>query len=88
MWLSLLPPFWLCPMLRTSTEITLSSRSKPAGISKVPAEFWLPLAVPVLTVPRLVPFSHTVHTPARPVPAVSEICFPAPVKCPRYQTSP
>src|SRR5215213_10266550 len=92
LWLSLLPPFWLCPMLRTSTDTTLSApgRSSPDGRPNVRDEFWLPPAVPVDTVPSWVPLTHTAHTPARPVPAVSASVDSAPVAvtCPRYHTSP
>ena len=68
---SFLPPSSLWPMLRTSTETTLSAPGFKAsgGRSNVALEFWLPLAVPVRTVPRCVPLTHTCHAPARPVPA-------------------
>ena len=89
---SFLPPSSLWPMLRTSTEMTLSwpAESRPAGSANVALEFWLPVAVPVRTVPRCVPLTHTCQAPARPVPAVSAsaVSLPVAVKCPRYQTSP
>jgi hypothetical protein len=67
LWLSSLPPLSLCATLRTSTDTTLSApgRIRPSGKANAPVEFWLPLAVPVLTVPRWVPLTQTDQMPAR-----------------------
>src|SRR4051812_33692164 len=86
LWPSLLPPSSLCPMLRTSTDTTLSLSGRTASAGNTKSFVDCSDELLVRTVPRWVPLSHTAQAPALPVPARREMPFssPLPVKCPRY----